>query len=420
MDMLTSLARSLDGIIEYLWVFVILLLLFNIFMEWRDLKRRTGEMEKELRETTTMVARLMVTLQEQLHLTPASSAVSAPAAKTTPQPEESEEPEEAENSYRETLEKIGKGLGTLMEQVSVAHQQHKHTDTALTDINLTLRGVEEALLHAADQRIQLDDEISKRPRPEPLQENSEETETAQELTLLQQLIVLERGLLRDTWNMAILEAPKKSLFALSQEMVENNPFLENCSKLELLLADHQTLGGVVGRAMTPLRSFRDKMTQFLGVPETLKDGRTVPDDIQACRRELAVIRAANGFLNTLPEPAVSDALLDFKPEKWVRDRFLDFADRFLRQYNRDVLANQVDEPLEKSRIVLMEILDSFDINAVPIVLGETRFDSKVHIGRSYVNDPALPDGTVADVVKSGFVTAEGKTLHQPEVIVNRL
>jgi hypothetical protein len=42
------------------------------------------------------------------------------------------------------------------------------------------------------------------------------------------------------------------------------------------------------------------------------------------------------------------------------------------------------------------------------------------MGRSTTSDPRLPDGSIASVVRNGFLRANQPAIRQPEVIVNRL
>ena len=134
---------------------------------------------------------------------------------------------------------------------------------------------------------------------------------------------------------------------------------------------------------------------------------------------LETLREANQFLSVLlySDQAREALRLDFPA--WLADQFPRFADAFYREYQSARL-RRAPEALEEPRRLVDRLLEAVGLRVVDISLGRTAFDSRLHLGRSTTNDPAMPDGAVASVIRNGFERLDGSLAQQAEVIVNRI
>ena len=113
-----------------------------------------------------------------------------------------------------------------------------------------------------------------------------------------------------------------------------------------------------------------------------------------------------------------NVLFNFKPERWVREQFLSFADEFLIEYQKRQLDND-EEQLNEALEIINNALSKANIEYTKIVLGHTIFDSKIHIARTTTNTPTFPNNAISSVIRNGFRLINGNVIQQPEVIVNR-
>ncbi|MCP4214800.1 MAG: hypothetical protein GY765_09085 [bacterium] len=265
------------------------------------------------------------------------------------------------------------------------------------------------------------------------------TETEEEVFLSVQMLNVERAILKDTWNMKALESPKKILYALLQAGenrtgaealtgvnsgenagVNVKALVHGCHRLGSLLKGNESLLTLHNRTFTPLRRYTETLEEFLEVCELLKESPVSPDDAADYSAKIAAFRLKIDFLLSLRDGEVVHRLVSFRVRVWVSEEFLEFADRYLREYGRAVLAETLSENQKEVANLVNEILEYGDLRPVPILLGETYFDSNQHIGRSHTKESSMKNGTIAEVVKSGFETLAGETVQQPEVIVNRI
>lgn len=113
------------------------------------------------------------------------------------------------------------------------------------------------------------------------------------------------------------------------------------------------------------------------------------------------------------------ALLDFSFEKWMTSDFLPFADLFIRRYQIARAEGSGGAELQRGFALIRELLEAASLAPIDVTPGETRFDSRCHVGSSTSSDPRFPDGVITGVVRNGFIEGGRLVIRQPEVIVNR-
>ncbi len=114
-----------------------------------------------------------------------------------------------------------------------------------------------------------------------------------------------------------------------------------------------------------------------------------------------------------------EELLRFKPTEWCNKKLPELADQFLCFY-QEAQAKGQSAPLDKALKVVIRALRIGELEPIDIVLGETDFNSEIHVGVSRDNQPKYPEGTIVGVVKNGFKNIrDARVVTQPEVIVNR-
>ena len=112
-------------------------------------------------------------------------------------------------------------------------------------------------------------------------------------------------------------------------------------------------------------------------------------------------------------------IFDFKPEKWIRETFIDFADSFLREYQKAQLDGKQDD-LKIPYDIVIEVLKKANIVPVEIILGKTNFDNSIFLARSSTTNNKYRNNTIISVIRNGFKDAGGKLIRQPEVTVNNI
>lgn len=136
------------------------------------------------------------------------------------------------------------------------------------------------------------------------------------------------------------------------------------------------------------------------------------------RFEAEVLRIRDGLqlLTLLQTTDLADRIRSFNLKSWIRGDFVRFADELIRARQRGPAPG-----LEVAWEIIREALAHAGLQPVEIELGKTRFDSKVHIGRSDAHERDAQDGVIVGVVRNGFrdVLSE-KYFQRPEVVVNRV
>jgi hypothetical protein len=166
--------------------------------------------------------------------------------------------------------------------------------------------------------------------------------------------------------------------------------------------------------LTPYREQR-LLIQKIGIIPHVVSGR------MRLASEAAELKRARDLVQLLisTQSTDGDSRLRFPFQTWVTDTFLPFADLYLQSYQKAHL-EQRDGDLQKGVSLVRQILRLAAVEPIEVTLGETRFDSARHIGRSTSSDPHFPDGVITGVVRNGFVDGGRQVIRQPEVIVNRV
>ncbi len=229
------------------------------------------------------------------------------------------------------------------------------------------------------------------------------------------ILTTERQILLGIWNLESFKAEKAELYRIAKNMEEKQDFFEKCRELANQIGFHKELSSYYDTILRPLRNYQHKLTQFLDVQNVL--GKT---DYSEPSKNIFEIKQKIYFLVILQHLNQVPELLKFNLEKWFKEEFLDFADQFLRRYQKNEFSGTLSEEMETAKIKIIDILSIFDIEPIPIVLGQTAFNSQVHIAQSNVRDSSMMDGAIAEVIKNGFKEKQGKVWITPEVIVNRV
>ncbi|MCK4763924.1 MAG: hypothetical protein KAW12_17110 [Candidatus Aminicenantes bacterium] len=229
----------------------------------------------------------------------------------------------------------------------------------------------------------------------------------------------EREVLKETWNWETFKTIRVKS-AMFSESGKNNEFFDLCYEMEKRLTFNEDFLLSYKNTVSSLRNYDEILTNIVNIPKItgaapgprLK-GPTPGKDLQIIRRHIY-------FLISLQSTDILSNLPDFTIEKWVKEEFLEFTDQFMRYYQRSVFEGKETGQLEEVKRLIDKILVFVNIEVIPLELGKTLFDSTLHIGRSHTREASMYDGTVADVVRSGYREINGVVIQQPEVIVNRL
>lgn len=166
--------------------------------------------------------------------------------------------------------------------------------------------------------------------------------------------------------------------------------------------------------LEPVRDFNLLFLRIKRIPELVRDAHSE----ESPREDVVTLRESLALLEALRNSQGSRERLVFDLKKWGREQFVGFADLFLRVYQQ-ARFDGAGASWEDGYAVVCRVLGVAGLEPIPVELGQTRFDSSQHIGRSTVTRPGMPDGTIAGVVKNGFRQVGGQVVQQPEVIVNR-
>ena len=150
-----------------------------------------------------------------------------------------------------------------------------------------------------------------------------------------------------------------------------------------------------------------------------KDAQTTIDFSKSIPKQLNNIRYTSQLIRNFQLTYDINKIFEFKPEKWIREQFIEFADSFLREYQKAQLENY-SEKMKKPYVIVMKLLKKANIEYVEILTGKTVFNSSIHIARSTVSDKKFQHNVIISVVRNGFKDSSGKYIQQPEVIVNNV
>jgi len=226
----------------------------------------------------------------------------------------------------------------------------------------------------------------------------------------------EKDILSESWDKFYQKHEQNTKIANEIAMSETYVFFkEVTTNLEKQLSSNKTLEENFTKALTGLKDsikFVLRMAHFSDKKNIIKHTKTKNE------QNIRQMREITSRLNYYKEQDfnISDA---FKPLIWVRERFLDFADSFYHEYQKQLLKNE-HQALTEAKSSVTEILQKANIKIIEIELGATQFDSKIHIARSTETNISYPNNVIMRVIRNGFsYISNGKFIQQPEVIVNK-
>jgi len=211
-------------------------------------------------------------------------------------------------------------------------------------------------------------------------------------------------------------------FAISLKQSDDYHFFSSVIAIELLelLKNKKVLFNRYAGFSDFLKDYYSKISNIVFINEIISlKSEMKTYSIDNIPKEIVKIRKFIQLLTELSSTDIINKLLNFKPSKWVRESFIDFADMLIREYQKDKFENNEELLSEPYNIVCKALLTA-NLKPIDIVLGKTRFDSSKHIGRTTVKNPKIPDYTIASIIRSGFVQLDGRIFRQPEVSVNKI
>ena len=248
-----------------------------------------------------------------------------------------------------------------------------------------------------------------------LKSTMEKQETSLSGKFLKIMVGYEREILKEIWQWKPSDSERQQLFSLAREIDEKEEFFRQCIELRNQISFNKELSSYYETILQPMQNYEYNLSEFRDTPQMLKkdvSSNPIKDIFDIKQKVYFLIFLQH--LNQVPE------LLKFSLEKWFKEEFLDFADQFLRRYQKDLFSGTLSEEMETANGKILDILSFFNIEPIHIVLGQTAFNSQVHMGQSNVCDSSMIDGAIAEVVKNGFRIKQGEILIKPEVFVNRL
>jgi molecular chaperone GrpE (heat shock protein) len=234
------------------------------------------------------------------------------------------------------------------------------------------------------------------------------------------LLPIELDVLRQNWERNF--ASSDEIGRLFRDVIENGSWaaqrdfllidLPRCvSKYEQVKASCET-------ALAPVRQF-DNLASRISPIRRLVKGDLPPLD--SSTKELVRVRDYSNFLSALQNSDRSTGRLNFNLRAWIADRFREFADHFLRFYQEARMQGRLGEDLKIAYRIICDVLEWADLKPIDIELGNTVFNSRVHVGRGTQNVPQYGEGVIVGVVRSGFRNSKtDEIIKQPEVVVNRI
>jgi molecular chaperone GrpE (heat shock protein) len=237
------------------------------------------------------------------------------------------------------------------------------------------------------------------------------------------IIETELSLLLDRWDTFKQYNPELvDLASKIRDSEEKDFYLQEVRvNLPKLLARDEELLSQYQEITLPLTEYYPQLLKIEKIHNHLsgipKEPETKPLSREEAAKELFRLRNWSQLLTSL-NAEEARKMLDFEPGKWVRERFVKFADQFLCKYQEAKLANQHQALAEALEIVLA-VLAKADLKPAEIELGKTPFDSQKHIARSTTKNPEYRNDVIMRVLRNGFEQTGRGVIQQPEVIVNK-
>jgi len=225
----------------------------------------------------------------------------------------------------------------------------------------------------------------------------------------------ELRILQKTWKELFNTDGMKGLFNLAFKHKEQPEY--KLTRGVLTLADN--LAGVDGMGSS-ITKIVEPVRRYLVTLGKLEECTKLKNTVQVGGEQLDALREANLYLGILfnYDQARESIGLDF--QTWLANHFPRLADEFYREYQSAKHQNRADA-FEAPKQQVDDILgNSLNLKVVDISLGRTVFDTRFHVARSTTKVAGMLDGTIASVIKNGFMRSDGAVTQQAEVIVNRI
>ncbi|MEA2344977.1 MAG: hypothetical protein QOF63_3146 [Thermoanaerobaculia bacterium] len=225
-------------------------------------------------------------------------------------------------------------------------------------------------------------------------------------------VAMEHRILAECWKQFRANGEASAAFdAAMQEVGKWESLVSDLAKL--VPAD---LKPTFDAVLAPCKEHQKLVSRINAIPRLISgDANTNLEDADKIKRA----REFADLLRVAQSPSDPSNRLNFRFNTWVTDAFLPFADIYLQRYQQARLEKR-DAPLQEGANLVRKILQVAAVEPIDVVLGETPFDSTLHVGRSATYDPRFSDGVITGVVRNGFVEGGQQVIRQPEVIVNRM
>lgn len=233
---------------------------------------------------------------------------------------------------------------------------------------------------------------------------------------------LELKILRELWAENSTQSLIKKIPIEGEEnRLWNERFTLCFEKLPVALEASPSLKAAMHEACTELQARQRKISTVKAIQHHIKPSPgLVKADPQGkpTRRLIHQTRKFYSLLLMLVHDSGGLASHKFSFPKWIRGHFRELAGDIYREH-WDRLQRRQRQTLDEAREITDEILSWGHLEVIPTPPG-SRFDSRHHIGHSTASRPEFSDGTVAGVVRVGFLdTAKNQVIQKPEVVVNR-
>lgn len=244
----------------------------------------------------------------------------------------------------------------------------------------------------------------------------------EESAIYSAILKIEQNLLSGKWE-EFIKDNKALVDSLCSTKRDNDFFYKTISELPKLLTDfekfenYKKLPSRYDELSAPLREYHEKTVQVLNIHNYFNSTEKRELDISTIRKHSQLLTALENFREV-------KKLRDFRIDKWIREYFLEVADRIFCRYQevefeKRGIFDEKDGSLKELLKLAEEILSAAKFKYIPIKLGEDVYDGKIHIARSTTNNPSFSNRAIMSVIRNGFKQEE-KIFQQPEVIINKI
>jgi hypothetical protein len=223
-------------------------------------------------------------------------------------------------------------------------------------------------------------------------------------------VAIEHQVLGECWKQF---RDNKELSAAFDAALQDHSWDGPLAELAKLVPDD--LKPSFDNVVAPCREYRTLVRKISLIPQI------VSGELKRLGSDAEEVRRTREYATLLASIQSGDngSRLSFRFRSWITEHFLPFADLYLQRYQQAQLENRHRE-MQSGLSLIRQLLQFAAVEPIDVTLGETAFDSTLHIGRSTTNDPRFSDGVITGVVRNGFVEGGQQVIRHPEVIVNRM